>query len=111
MYIIYDNNKIKKTCTNYRFAKKEYREKIADRLFKAINFIENAESLKSVIEFKPFNFHDLTKDRKGQYAIDIGTRRDGYRLILLFNETKDEVFNNAINITEIIFKEMGNHYE
>lgn len=111
MNIQYHNNKIEKSCTNYKFAKKQYNEKIADRLFKAINFIEEAESLKSVIEYRPFHFHDLNRDRKGEYAIDIGSRRDGYRLILMFYETKDEVFNNAVNITEIIFKEMGNHYE
>lgn len=111
MQINYDNNKIKKICTDYKFAKKNYREKIAIKLYQAINFIENAETLRSVMEFTPFHFHDLKGDRLGQYAIDIGSRRDGYRLILLFEESKDEVFNNAINITEVIFKEMGKHYE
>ncbi|MET3616609.1 proteic killer suppression protein [Peptoniphilus olsenii] len=111
MQISYDNNKIKKLCTDYKFAKKNYIEKIAKKLYQAINFIENAENLKSVMEYRPFYFHDLKGDRSGQYAIDIGSRKDGYRLIILLEKPKDEVFNNAINITEVIFKEMGKHYE
>ncbi len=111
MQIVYDNNKIKKVCTDYEIAKKNFGEKIAIRLVKAINFIENAESLKAVINYGPFHFHSLKGKRLGQYAIDIGSRRDGYRLIVRFSESNDEVYNNSINITEIIFKEMGNHYE
>lgn len=103
--------KLEKIVQIIRKQKKKYGEKVADKLFHAINFIDNAESLKTVISYRPFHFHDLKGDRKGQYVIDIGSRKDGYRLILLFNETKDEVFNNSLNITDIIFKELGNHYE
>lgn len=110
MQIFYDNTKIRKDCTDYKKAKKKYGEKIAGKLFSVINFIENAVSLETVINHRPYHFHDLKGDREGQFAIDIGSRKDGYRLILLFNETKDEVFNNSLNITDIIFKELGNHY-
>lgn len=111
MNIVYNDNEIEKLCKDFKLAKKKYREKIAIRLFQAINFIETAENLKLVIDYRPFNFHDLKGDKDGQYAIDIGSRKDGYRLILLFEESKKEVFGSALNITKVIFKEMGNHYE
>lgn len=92
MYIVYANKKIKRICEDYKFAKKKLPIKIADKLYKTINFIENSSSLHSIIEYKPYNFHNLKGDRNGEYAVDVGTRRDGYRLILKFKESKEEVF-------------------
>ena len=40
-------------------AKKRYPSKIAEKLFKAINFIKTAESLHDVIQYAPFHFHGL----------------------------------------------------
>ncbi|MDO5028604.1 MAG: type II toxin-antitoxin system RelE/ParE family toxin [Bacillota bacterium] len=111
MYILYFDKKIQRLCNDYKYAKKKLPLKIADKLFQTINFIENSSSLNTLIKYKPFNFHDLKGNRLGQYAIDIGSRRDGYRLIVKFNESKEEVFKNSIEITEIIVKEMGNHYD
>lgn len=109
MKILYKNKKLEKQCTNLKVAKKEFGDKIGRRLLKAINFIENAPNLSLIIDFRPFHFHDLKADRKGQYAIDIGTRRDGYRLILEFDE--EDVFVNAIYIEDVYIAEMGKHYE
>lgn len=111
MHIYYENGKIERECTDYKFAKKKYPEKIAKKLFQAINFIEEATSLKAVKEYRPFYFHSLKGSREGQYAIDIGGRRNGYRLIMYFDVPAEEVFNNAVNIREIMLKEMGKHYE
>lgn len=111
MYITYANKKIEKLCNNYKYSKTKLPDKIATKLMQAINFIENATSLKAIMEYGPYKFHDLKGKRDGQYAIDIGSRRDGYRLILTFKETKEEVFSNSIEITEVNIKEMGNHYD
>ena len=109
MKILYKNKKLEKQCTDLKVAKKEVGDKIGRRLLKAINFINEAPNLSLIIDFRPLHFHDLKADRKGQYAIDIGTRRDGYRLILEFDE--EDVFVNAIYIEDIYIAEMGKHYE
>lgn len=111
MYITYANRKIEKLCSDYKYSKTKLPIKIATKLMQAINFIENATSLKAIMEFEPYNFHDLKGKRDGEYSIDIGSRRDGYRLILIFKETKEKVFSNSIEITEVNIKEMGNHYD
>lgn len=109
MKIFYKNKKLEKQCTNLKIAKKEYGDKVAIRLFKAINFIQEVPNLSMVINFRAYHFHNLKGDRNGQYAIDIGSRRDGYRLIMEFNE--EDVFKNAICIENIYLVEMGKHYE
>lgn len=111
MIIKYANKKIEKVCLDLDYAKRKYPEKIAKELHKAKNFIISSETLLDVMNYKPYNFHDLKGDRKGQYAIDIGGRKGGYRLICSFQEEKEIVFAELIKITEIILKEMGNHYE
>lgn len=98
-----------KECTDIKIARRRYGEKIGIKLLKAINFIDASSNLKALINNRIYNFHKLSGDRKEQFAIDIGSRRDGYRLILEFNE--DDVFIKAVEITEITVKEMGNHYE
>lgn len=111
MEIVYKNKKVEKLCKDYNYAKRMLPLKQAQKLYKAINFIEQASDLSAVLNFRPFNFHDLKGDRKGQYAIDIGSRRDGYRLIMEFDTDKVTVFSKptSVKIVEII--EMGMHYE
>ncbi len=111
MVIEYENKKIKKVCTDLKTAKKNYPDKIARKLHKVINFIEISNSLQDIINYSPFHFHSLKGDRLGQYAIDVGSRRDGYRLIVSFDQDKGEIIENSIKIKEILIKEMGNHYE
>lgn len=82
MHIEYRDKDVKEICTNLCTAKKKYPEKIAKKLMRTINFIENAESLQDVIQYQPFHFHNLKGGKKGQYAIDIDGRRSGYRLII-----------------------------
>lgn len=109
MKIFYNNKKLEKQCTNLKIAKKEYGDKIGRKLFKAINFIQEAPNLSLIINFRSYHFHNLKGDRSGQYAIDIGSRRDGYRLVMEFNE--EDVFRDAIYIEDIYLVEMGKHYE
>lgn len=109
MKIIYRTKKLEKQCTNLKTAKKDYGDKIARKLLQAINFIQQAPNLSLIINYRPFHFHDLKADREGQYAIDIGSRRDGYRLIMKFDE--GAVFEKSVYIEDVYLLEMGKHYE
>lgn len=112
MYIEYSDKKTEKRCKDLCEAKKHYPEKVAKKLLKAINYIENAESLLDVINYRSFAFHKLKGNRNGQYAIDVDGRRSSYRIIL---ELKDNEVADvyAIAKTIKIIKIMGvsKHYE
>lgn len=116
MNIHYKNDKLHRSCTEYRRAKKEFGEEVAKRLHRAVNFIEQAESLMDVRNFAPFHFHALTQDRKGFCAIDLG-RRIGFRLLVRPLEadgtcaTNERIFSaDAIELIDIDFEEVSNHY-
>ncbi len=112
MHIEYGNKKTEEICTNLHTAKRKYPEKVAIKLMRAINFIENAESLQDVIRYGPFNFHDLKGDRKGQYAIDIDGRRGSYRIVLKpVDESSTDIYATAKSIKIVLVWEVSKHYE
>lgn len=118
MNIRYRNSALEKVCTDLKEAKKQYNPKVSMSLHAAINFIQNATSLKDVINYPPFHFHDLQGDRKNQYAIDIAGRKSGYRLIIIpinnsgTKSSKEEIFGkSASNIVIVHLEEVTNHYE
>ena len=86
MQIQYNNKTVEKQCTNLRIAKKDFSDKVAQKLHKLVNFIESADNLASVIAFPTYHFHDLKGDREGEYALDIDGRRGSYRLIVCFDD-------------------------
>lgn len=112
MEISYKNKRTEKICTNLSQAKKIMAEKEAKRLMRAINFIEAAESLEDLINYRPYNFHGLEGKMKGLYWISIGSRRSSYRLILKpLGDQVDDLFSQAKNIKIIMIKEVSKHYE
>ncbi len=112
MRIKYSNNKIEKQCTELKKAKKYFPDRVANKLHKLINFIENSESLKDIISFGPYNFHKLSGKLKNYYALDIDGRTSSYRLIVLFeNQSTETVFTDSTSIKLIEIKEVSKHYE
>ena len=112
MHIEYRNNEIKKICTDLNEAKKKYPSKIAEKLFKAINFIKTAESLHDVIQYAPFHFHGLRGKRTGEYAVDVDGRRGSYRIVLkLTDEDTSDVYAIAKSVKIILIWEVSKHYE
>lgn len=112
MQIQYTNKTVEKQCTSLKQAKKDFSDKVAKKLLKLVNFIENADNLASVIAFPTYHFHDLKGRRKGQYALDIDGRRSSYRLIVGFHGYEQEtIFSDAALIEIIQIEEVSNHYE
>lgn len=117
MIIKYKDNKLKKNCTDFREAKKNYNSKVAEALHFTINYLENAQTLMDVKSFLPFNLHPLQGDRKGTFAIDLGGRKTGFRLIIKpldenNNEWGEVDINTIYKSTKIlILLEVTNHYE
>lgn len=109
--IIYCNKKVKSQCTSLKEAKKAFDQRTAIKLLEKINFIEAADSLESIINYRPMHFHSLKGDRQGVYSIDINGRKGSYRLLLSFEESSADIFTNAKTIALIRIEEVSNHYE
>ncbi len=90
--------------------------KVAQKLFAAINILEQAESLNDIAVLPIYHLHDLSGDRFGVYAMDLG-RKLGYRLLIepdppVSEENKSLDFNSKCKtIKKIIVLEVSNHYE
>ncbi|MDD2402556.1 MAG: hypothetical protein PHI90_08980 [Clostridia bacterium] len=113
----YGNNKTEKLCKNKKYAKKELGEKIAEKLESLINFIENATSLNDIAGMPNYHLHDLKRDRKEQFAMDIDGRKSKYRLVVVpdppLQKNEDKLdFNSKCKVVKcIIILEVSNHYE
>ncbi|WP_338146877.1 type II toxin-antitoxin system RelE/ParE family toxin [Ligilactobacillus agilis] len=115
----YKNKKVKKLCTNIAHAKKNMDSKIATKLHSLINLLEESKNLQDVNAFLIYNLHKLVGDRSGNYALDIGGRRAGYRLIIKpLNEDNNQKMNLNDNLIEfysnieiVRIEEVSKHYE
>lgn len=112
MKLIYTNKTVKKQCTELRKAKKDFSEKVTEKLHQLITFLEAADSLASVTAFPKYHFHQLKGERQGQFTIDIDGRKSSYRLIVGFREEDiEKVFSSPIEIEILKIEEVSNHYE
>ena len=115
--IIYNDNRVRKLCTDFVKAKKDLPIDVAGKLHALINFIISSENLYDIAKVHRYHFHSLQGKRAGQYAIDISGRKSGYRLIIIpYNPEIDLSSEKNINIiyrtTEVIVVlEVSNHYE
>lgn len=92
--VIYKTNKLKKVCTDYSCAKKEYGERMAILIHQRIDEIKAATSVEMLIQFAVGRCHPLHGKRKGEYAMDLV---HPYRLI--FEESDKEIhFVRIVNI-------------
>lgn len=116
MRIEYNNKKLQRLCTDYRYAKKQISYAVSERLHSLINYINSAKNLSDVAVIPTYHLHPLKGKRQGQFALDLG-RKLGWRLIIVpLDEkgaewkTKDtSVIYNSTSV--ILILEVSNHYE
>lgn len=110
MQIYYSNKNTEKLCTEYRYSKRKLSERVANDLFKLINFIENADTFYSVLNFPSYNFHLLKGKLEGFYSLDIGGRRSNYRLTISFGDVENEIiYNQSKTIKILTVEEVSKH--
>ncbi len=71
MEITYKTKKLEKICTDARIAEKTHGREMADKIHQRIDEISAADSVEMMIEFHIGRCHQLTQNRKGQYAVDL----------------------------------------
>ena len=122
MEILFASNKIERLCTDMKAARKFFggEEVLVRGLFSRINALRSADTIKDIIVQPPFRFHKLHnwKDGTGgDFAIDVKTRRDPWRIILqpLDQERQPFVPCNIDEIAMIVriveIEEVSKHYE
>lgn len=112
MEINYANKTVKKQCTFLKQARKDFPEKVAKKLLKLINFIEDADNLGEVMNYPSSNFHNLKGNKEGLYSLDVDGRRSSYRLIVSFENLSNEIiFSQSMSVKMIEIKEVSKHYE
>jgi proteic killer suppression protein len=87
---------LKKVCENYSKAQKKYGIAMASKIHQRINEIEAANSVDMLVSFGIGRCHQLSGNRKGEYAMDLV---HPYRLIIEQVNEKIE-FVRIINIED-----------
>ena len=77
MKISFSNNKLEKLANDYRKCQKELGQLRAKLYTRRLQDLQNANTLEDV-RYLPGHYHELTADRKGQWACDLD---QPYRLI------------------------------
>lgn len=124
MKVIYKDKRIEEICTDFNKAKRFFngKEKLALSLLSRVNAFASANVIHDIIIQPQFSFHNLinqgkNKNMNGYFAVDVKTRRDGWRIILRpLNEDEKEFIPCEIDkISKIVKKveimEVSNHYE
>ena len=79
MEINFKNNKMKKTCEDYKKLTQEYGNQQAEQIIKRINELVSAENLYDISKLPQARLHLLIGNLKGCLAVDL---KQPYRLIL-----------------------------
>ena len=82
MDVSFSNKKLRKLANNDRLRLKKLGAKRAKLLNKRLSQLRDSDTLEDV-RYQPGHFHELTHDRKGQWACDLD---QPYRLIFIPHE-------------------------
>lgn len=88
MKITFSNNKLKKAANGPKRCFKEYGQINGRKILQRLTDLRDAETLEDV-RYLPGRYHELTEDRKGQWACDL---QQPYRLI--FKPHEDPIPTN-----------------
>lgn len=98
MDVTFKNARLRKCYEDAKTRTKEWGAKIAQLYVQRVDLLHAVEDAQRLREFRSIDFHALTGDRKGQYAL----RLDGfYRLIVTFQDRR---------MTVVQVEEVSKHY-
>lgn len=119
MKIIYKDKEAEAICTKTNKASSIFggNKNMVEKLMSRINALQNAETLKDIIVQKQFRFHALKGKREGQFAIDVKTKKERWRIVLIplneneqkYNPCKIDEISSVVKTIEIT--EVSDHYE
>ena len=112
MEIVFKTNKLEKILTSEKQATKEYGPEHAKKILHRMTELAAFENLGDVPTYKPMRCHELSNNRKNQFAI---TSKEPYRIIFIpdYQQIPMNEFGGIAKdkITRIKILEVSNHYE
>ena len=115
MQILFKNKTAEISFSSKYKKKWKYPKQVAIKLEAAENFIEQAESLADIVNYKPFRWHGLKGNRKGEWSIYLGNT--GYRVVMIPCDNsgniiiKGDIMAKCKSIKIVMVTEVSNHYE
>lgn len=115
MKITYKNKTAEKQFSSEYKSSWRYPKQVQIKLQAAENYIQRAESLLDIANYRPFHFHPLKGSRKTEWSIYLGDT--GYRVTLFpcDDDGKPIISGDIIaqckSIKIIMVTEVSNHYE
>lgn len=99
MEISFKITKLQKACKDFSRAQKEYGEQIAKKLHQRLNELRSADNLYIISQIRSARLHELSGDRKGEYAVDL---TGNFRLIMTAVNGKLELSKiEAVNLESV----------
>ncbi|MDQ0507636.1 proteic killer suppression protein [Peptoniphilus ivorii] len=95
MQIGYKTKKLKRICTKYAIANKEYGPEMAIKIHQRVNEIEAVDTVHTLVQFRIGRCHALKGRREGEYAVDLV-----HPFRLIFTVKKDKMM--IARIEEIV---------
>lgn len=119
MEIKFADDKVKQQCTSLKAATKLFggNKSMAISLHARINTIVAADIIKDIIVAPQLHFHNLQGKMQGEFAIDVKTRRDKWRIVLCPLDENEEIYDpchidQIATIVKIVkIMEVSAHYE
>lgn len=115
MEIKYKNRAVEKQFSSDYAKKWKYPNNVKEKLLAMETFIRKAESLKDILNYHPYHFHQLQGNRQGEWSLYV--YNTGYRVTVFpCNEdwkpiSAKEVLNLSHLIKKLKITEVSKHYE
>ena len=71
MKVIYKNKKIERQCTDFKYSKKIFGEKMAIKIHQRIKALNGTNSFEYLLQLSVGRCHSLKGNRYGQFAMDL----------------------------------------
>ena len=115
MEIAYKNKSVEKQFSPDYAKKWKYPEKVKEKLLAMETFIRKAESLRDILNYPSYHFHQLQGSRYGEWSMYVGNT--GYRVTVCpcTDDWKliaaEKVVKLSSSIKKLEITEVSNHYE
>jgi proteic killer suppression protein len=101
------SKKLTKLLSEPKKLQKEYGTVVAEKISKRLFEFEDAETLSDISHLPPPRLHQLSGDRKNQFAVDL---TKNYRLIFEGYDAKDEETTDKGKIVTVVIIEIEDYH-
>ena len=115
MDILFKNKSVETQFSSKHQKKWRYPNQVKIKLLATENAFLQATSLKDIVSYPPFHFHQWKGTRKNEWSIYLGNT--GYRVVIVPCDdsgniiTSGDIISECAKIKVVLVTEVSNHYE